>query len=387
LFFSVFLSLCSILACGQAMVWNCGLLIQQDTIRFELHRTSDGAFYIQNGEEQVPMVKKREFADSLEYEISVFDATLIFPSASGKQFGGWYRKHDARIPSKGLSLLAGITGEPLYVEKGAEIAGNWPLDFMEGEKVQDKGILVLSQNRNILKGSILTETGDYRYLNGRIRGNKAFLQTFDGGHAWYFRLEFSEDGKSLNGDFLYSQTGKQTFRGVRDPQAKLASGFSEVKIPDRFHFAGINASGKKITRDDFAGKGLVVQVMGSWCPNCLDETRFLSEEFPFRPPGVEFVGLAFERKDDPAYAKERIAAVSRRLVVPYPILHAGKANKDSASKALPQAGGIRAFPTTIFVKANGEILKIHSGFSGPATGEAYMEWRKEFRALLKQISP
>jgi hypothetical protein len=61
------------------------------------------------------------------------------------------------------------------------------------------------------------------------------------------------------------------------------------------------------------------------------------------------------------------------------------ANKDSASKALPEAGGIKAFPTTLFVKKNGEILKVHSGFSGPATGAAYDAWRKEFRDILKQL--
>ena len=387
LIFTGILCITSLLSCSQTTVWHCGLLIQQDTIRFELHRTSDGAFYIQNGEERVPMEKKREYSDSLEYELSVFDATLIFPSDCRKQFGGWYRKHDARIASKGLRLVAGIAASSPYNGKSPMVAGHWPLEFLDGEKVQDKGILQLEQSGNLLRGSILTETGDYRYLNGQIREEKAFLQTFDGGHAYFFRIVFSEDGKSLKGEFLYSASGKQPFRGLRDQGAKLASGFTASISSDRFRFAGVNAQGKNITHNDFAGKGLVVQVMGSWCPNCLDETRFLSEEFPLRPPGVEFIGLAFERKDDPAYAQERIAAVTRRLAVPYPILHAGKANKDSASKILPQAGGIKAFPTTIFVKANGEILKIHSGFSGPATGEAYLEWRKEFQALLKEIRP
>lgn len=386
LIFSVFLSLCSFLAYGQVMVWNCGILLQQDTIRFELHRTSDGTFYIQNGEERVPMVKKREYTDSLEYELSVFDATLIFPAACGKQFSGWYRKHDARIVNKGLRLVAGIAASSPYNGKSPMVAGHWPLEFLDGEKVQDKGILQLEQSGNLLRGSILTETGDYRYLNGQIRGNSAFLQTFDGGHAYFFRIVFSENGKSLQGEFLYSASGKQPFRGLRNQGVKLASGFKASISSDQFQFAGVNAQGKKITQEDFTGKGLVVQVMGSWCPNCLDETRFLVEEFPLRPAGVEFVGLAFERKDA-VYAQERIAAVNRRLGVPYALLYAGNASKDSASKALPQAGGIRAFPTTVFVKANGEILKIHSGFSGPATGEAYLEWRKEFRALLKEIRP
>lgn len=372
---------------AQKAEWNCKMQIQDEAIRFQLNRSATGIFTVLNGKEKVETEQKAVREDSLELALSIFDARLVFPKNPGKQFAGWYRKGDAKVPSSGLRFEAEELSTPPAFAAGEKNALNsrWPLEFLDGDKVQDKGILLLKQTGNKLEGSILTETGDYRFLNGELNGKKAFLQTFDGGHAWFFRMEFSEDQKSLKGEFLYSQSGKQTFRGMRNDAAELAGGFSKPELKEKLHFAGTGNDGKKISEKDFEGKSLVIQVMGSWCPNCLDETRFLVEEFAGRPKGVEFVGLAFERKNDAAYAAERISTVKRKLSVPYPILWGGNASKDSASKALPAAGGIKAFPTTLFVKKSGEVLKVHSGFSGPATGEAYEAWRKEFRELLKEL--
>lgn len=370
---------------AQERSWHCGLLIGSDTIRFDLFQEKNGKMLIRNGEEELSMEPVPGQTDSLELALSVFDARLIIPRNYGASFEGWYRKGDARIPSKGLKLLAGLKKKVPATGNAKIVAGTWPLEFLDGDRVQEQGILVLKQDGNRLQGSILTETGDYRFLNGEISGSSGFLQTFDGGHAYYFHLRFSEKNGALQGEFLYSQNGKMNFRGIRKDDARLASGFSGPAAPVRLRFSARDAEGKQIKEDRFRGKSLVLQIMGTWCPNCLDETRFLVEEYPMRPENVEFAALAFERKNDASYAQERISIVKRKLAVPYPVYWAGSASKDSASKALPELGGIKAFPTTVFVKSNGEILKIHSGFSGPATGEAYEEWRNEFRKLLQEL--
>ena len=378
---------------AQKTDWACKIHIQEEAIRFTLGRSEAGEYTILNGGEKVETELKAIREDSLELAISIFDARLVFPKNPGRQFAGWYRKGDSKVPASGLRFVAEELSAPLPnpASESAEsrtFLSRWPLEFMEGDKVGDKGILRLKQRGNKLEGSILTETGDYRFLNGEIYApSKARLFTFDGGHAWFFRMEFSEDFKNLKGEFLFSQSGKQAFRGSRKDDAELEKGFSSPGTGTKMHFTGTDADGKKVSEKNFEGKALVLQVMGSWCPNCLDETRFLVEEYALRPAGVEFAALAFERKNDAAYARERIATVKRKLAVPYPVYWAGNASKDSASKALPELGGIKAFPTTVFVKSNGEILKIHSGFSGPATGEAYEEWRKEFRKILLELRP
>ena len=55
--------------------------------------------------------------------------------------------------------------------------------------------------------------------------------------------------------------------------------------------------------------------------------------------------------------------------------------------AVPFLPKIFAFPTTVFIKADGTVYKVHSGFSGPATGRFYTGWETEFYEILKEIDP
>jgi len=38
-----------------------------------------------------------------------------------------------------------------------------------------------------------------------------------------------------------------------------------------------------------------------------------------------------------------------------------------------------SFPTTLLVDQQGKIMAIHTGFSGPATGQAYEDLVKKFK--------
>jgi hypothetical protein len=77
----------------------------------------------------------------------------------------------------------------------------------------------------------------------------------------------------------------------------------------------------------------------------------------------------------------------KRFKVQYPILITGVTVSDSlrTEKTLPQLESINAFPTTIFVDKKGNIRKIESGFAGPATGEHYTEFKKEFNKIIDEL--
>ena len=46
----------------------------------------------------------------------------------------------------------------------------------------------------------------------------------------------------------------------------------------------------------FKDKVVLVQLMGSYCPNCLDETKFYSKYYEAnKDKGLEIVALAFEK--------------------------------------------------------------------------------------------
>ena len=46
---------------------------------------------------------------------------------------------------------------------------------------------------------------------------------------------------------------------------------------------------------------------------------------------------------------------------------------------------IIGFPTTIIIDKKGDVRKIHTGFSGPGTGEHYIEFISEFEKLTNDL--
>jgi hypothetical protein len=44
-----------------------------------------------------------------------------------------------------------------------------------------------------------------------------------------------------------------------------------------------------------------------------------------------------------------------------------------------------AFPTTIFIDRKGNVRKIHTGYSGPATGDHYIQFVNEVKTTLDQL--
>ena len=78
---------------------------------------------------------------------------------------------------------------------------------------------------------------------------------------------------------------------------------------DRITFSFPDVSGKPISLTDekYQNKVVIIQLLGTWCPNCMDETLFLADWYRRnKDRGVEIIGLAYERKDDFSYASERV---------------------------------------------------------------------------------
>jgi hypothetical protein len=105
----------------------------------------------------------------------------------------------------------------------------------------------------------------------------------------------------------------------------------------------------------------------------------------YRDRGLSIVGLAFELTGDPTRDKEQVRLYTAHKDVEYPVLVAGVSDKAQASEALPLIDRVRSYPTTIFLDDEGAVRAVHSGFSGPATGEAHDELRREFERLIDQL--
>jgi hypothetical protein len=76
---------------------------------------------------------------------------------------------------------------------------------------------------------------------------------------------------------------------------------------------------------------------------------------------------------------------ARRHELTFPFFLCGTADKDEATRALGLVDRVRAFPTTIFVGADGLPKAVHSGFAGPATGAEHEQLVRDFEARIEAL--
>ncbi|MEO0901014.1 MAG: TlpA disulfide reductase family protein, partial [Bacteroidota bacterium] len=237
-----------------------------------------------------------------------------------------------------------------------------------------------------------TTTGDYRYLEGVVDGDSLRLSTFDGAHAFLFTAKITKD--SLEGIFYSGNHSQEKFIAKRNEAFELPDANSLTFLKegyDSFDFSFPDGQGATVSLKDtrFDNKPVVVQILGSWCPNCLDETKFYVNYLEENPNlDIQFVGLAFEYAKTEESAWKSINRLKDRINIPYPILLAqyGTSNKKLANEKLPMLNHVLSYPTTIFIDREGEVKKIHTGFNGPATGKKYEEYIKEFEQTIKDLT-
>lgn len=268
------------------------------------------------------------------------------------------------------------------------VAGTWEVTFIADDKSgKTDAIAEFKQNGNHVTGTFITPTGDYRYLEGIATDHEVKLSCFDGAHAFLFIAGINNEG-DLNGDAWYGKHAREIWLAYKSdaPTLPMEGQLSEMKS-DKFDFSFPNLDGKIITNKDpeFKNKVILVQLMGSWCPNCLDETRLLVELYQkYHSKGLEIVALAFERNPDLATSAPILKRYIAQTGIQYPILLAGSADKKAASAVLPQLNALKAYPTTLLIDRNGKVNNIYTGISGPATSE-YQAFVSDFEAAIEKL--
>ncbi len=111
--------------------------------------------------------------------------------------------------------------------------------------------------------------------------------------------------------------------------------------------SGETLEGEQLSSEEFAGRTLVVNVWGSWCPPCRAEAPVLEQVAgDYADRGVQFLGLNV--RDDLAAAR----AFERRQGVSYPsIVDAGGRNQLGFADSLPS----QAIPTTWVIDEQGRV--------------------------------
>ncbi len=271
------------------------------------------------------------------------------------------------------------------------ISGVWETNFSPNTDSSYMAKGIFKQNGSKLTGTYRTTTGDYRFLDGAMDGDSIKLSTFDGAHAFLFTAHVTDS--SMMGTFYSGNHFKEPFEARRNGNFELPDADSLTYLKkgfDKLAFSFPDEKQHRVSLEDkqFKDKVVIVQIMGTWCPNCLDETKFLVKYLKQRNnPDLKVVGLAFETSKTAENAFKAINRLKERIGVSYPILLAqhGTSDKSTAHEKLPMLDHILSYPTTIFIDKKGAVRKIHTGFNGPATGNTYMTFKREFGGFVDQL--
>ncbi|HKR33546.1 MAG TPA: TlpA disulfide reductase family protein [Steroidobacteraceae bacterium] len=270
----------------------------------------------------------------------------------------------------------------------ADVGGTWEATFTDDKGETSKAILLLTQQHDHVSGSVMTPTGDHRFLEGQVRGDELQLSTFAGGLAYLYKLKVDAHG-ALDGEYWQGLASHEKVAAKRNDAATLAGAGKQTTLRDSaqpLNFTFPDVDGKPVALSDLRGKVVLVTLGGTWCPNCHDEARFL---VPFyrehRERGFEIVALMFERHGEFAKAARAVRGYRNDLGIEFPMLIAGLSETDEASKALPMLSGVYGYPTAILVDRGGRVRSIHTGFAGPATGRHYERHVREFRDEVEQL--
>lgn len=349
-----------------------------------------------NGRERIDVPLERGADGRFTFDFPHYAAKLVATlDETGRALDGEWTKRAGPSTFRTLPFHASHPApaprspDAAATERVAKISGRWRVKF---EKDPDPAVAIFGPSTTTpggVEGTFLTATGDFWHLAGAY-DDHLLLTCFDGAHAFRFGADLQADG-TLAGTFSSGSAHTDTWTAVRDDNAKLPDEFARVRWDESYGWNDLqfpHKDGRLVSLGDarFDGKARILQLTGSWCPNCHDETALLAElHGEYAAKGLEITALCFELTGERELDMQAAERLFARHEAEYGWLLAGRFEKQSASEALPALDRVFTFPTTIFVGRDGRVRAVHAGFSGPATGDAYRALRADFRRRIEEL--
>ncbi len=373
-------------------------LVRQDSnlVVFNLKTGTENGkaiLYVLNAAEKIKITAVSVTKDSVNFSMPVFESTFkskrnpdgslqgVWIKGTGGAFQYWSFFAFPQQPYRFIKTLG---------KAKTNISGKWDVTITRANGSLRKAVAIFNQQNDKLTGTFLTPSGDYRYLDGIVTGDSLKLSTFDGAHAYTFYAKI-DDAKKISGGVFYSGiNGKETWIAVKNENIPLPSQDEPTRLREgesklNFSFNDLDGKPVSINDDRYRNKVVIIQILGSWCPNCLDETKFLNDYYNKNSSrGVEVIGLAYEYSGNLERSTKSLQKFQLLFNVQYPMLITGATASDDykTEKTLPQLTPIRSFPTTIFIDKKGRVRKITGSFYGPGTGIYFEQYKKEFYTLV-----
>ncbi|MCR9171255.1 MAG: TlpA family protein disulfide reductase [bacterium] len=375
--------------------WVAGLqLNENDVLPFEMEveKVEDSyQFYVVNGDEMIKMQSPEFKNDSLFVRFPYFNSELVFVADGKKSIHGYWQnfnKKNYTIPftAERSKKNARFSETKKKADMLAQVDGKWEVTFGKGSDSEYPAVGIFNQEEEVITGTFLTETGDYRFLAGNVTEDSLYLSCFDGSHAFLFKAK--KNGNELEGTFFSGSHWSSSWMAKPNAQFELTSPedltFIEGDSTVAFRLSNLEGKSVIFPNSSTEGKVVIIQIMGTWCPNCLDETMYykkLSERY--KDQGLEIISVCYEAGDTFEEHKASIERLKNNLDLDFTFVVGGSAKKSLASRHFSMLNEVISFPTSIFIGRDGSVKRVHTGFNGPGTGEIYTQYVEETNALIE----
>jgi len=362
--------------------------IDKIDIRFEVDEKQNITFI--NHTERIKIDDVRIMNDSITIVPQQFNSYFKGVKNSPTNFtGDWYNqfKKDYSIPFTAKKISDGY----MTFQCANSIQKKYEVTFSNNTSDAYKAVGIFNTcNNNYCYGTFLTETGDYRFLEGKLIDNQLVLSCFDGSHLFTFTGETKGDS-IVNGTFNSGNHWYEPWVAKLNPKASLTDPNTLTYLKEGFETIDIkvqNLNGDTIhfNKEYYQGNVNVITIMGTWCPNCLDEANYFTELFmKYNKQGFNVLPVSFEASDN---FDENIHYLKRffaRHHIPFQPYYGGQIKKSTAGEKFHMLNKIMSFPTSIFIDKKGNVRKIHTGFYGPGTGEYYNKYKKETEEFVEML--
>lgn len=345
-----------------------------------------------NGSEKSSLGESYLRKDSLVIPFDLYDSELVFHISQNTEMKGFFvkKRNGNTLFKLAVTAKAGIADRFLNLNPATvNVSGKWMADFFSDATNHSPGVGVFEQIGNSVTGTVLRTSGDYRFLQGNVSGDSLMLSYFDGSGLYLIKAKLT--GSKLSGKFTSGLNGERNLVATLDPAAALPDLKKLTFLKpgfDRIDFKLPTTSGEQISLQDarFKNKVVVIELMGSWCPNCLDESRYLAPFYKkYKSKGVEVLGIAFEYSPDIAVSGPKMNNFQKKIGIDYPLLFAGTPDEKTIAKVLPMLNQMNGYPTTFIIDKKGIVREIHTGFSGPGTGKYYADWISDFEHTIQSL--
>jgi thiol-disulfide isomerase/thioredoxin len=329
----------------------------------------------------------RWIGEKVEVDFSMYKTKILLTIGEQNLFGTWESSSrafgEASIPIRAervdnpdpeLKMRAPDSAPPEVA-----LSGWYKLTFSQGGTGK---MLAVKEGTTSVGATFWFGDADTTYVSGNIVGKKVLLSGFDATAPYVITLD--GDGDKFKGHLVTSTdlSFKEEFTAV-----KATSDF-EIANPVSVTSADRRIRLPELEHPRYAGQPVILQLVGSWCSHCKNSAPVLAKLYErYQKQDLQILTINYEFTHDKSYNLQRAAHFKNDYGITWQLVtRDGSAEEFWRIAPKGLAGNdIPGFPITVFLKRDGTVHQIHTGFVGAESGEAHDRLVELFETWTKDI--